>query len=120
MDGSAATMGLTAGCWYAEQMAEEPRRTRCQSTAGGALPVSAAVRGRGRVETRSEGGFADGGAEIPSEAEADTVGPVVAAEFASCVELLDKEVGCATVVAAARVSAGPVPRTVGKAKAEAK
>ena len=44
---------------------------------------------------------------MPSEAETDTVEPVVAAGSVSCVELLDRGVGCATVIAAARASAEP-------------
>ena len=43
---------------------------------------------------RSKGGVADGGAGVPSEAEADTVEPVVAVESVSCVELLDRRVDC--------------------------
>ena len=65
---------------------------------------------------RSEGDVADVGAGLPSEAGADTVGPVVAAESVSCVELLDRGVGWVTVVAAARASAGPVPPSLGTAK----
>ena len=57
---------------------------------------------------------------MPSETKADTLGAVVAGESVFCVELLDKGVGCATVVAAARASAGPVPLSVGMAKTEAK
>ena len=55
-----------------------------------------------------------------SKAETDTVEPVVATESDSCVELLDKGVGCATVVAAASASAEPVPSSVGMAKTEGK
>ena len=65
---------------------------------------------------RSEGGAADGGAGVPSDAEADTVEPVVAAESASRVELLSEGIGCATVIAAARASAEPVPLSVGMEK----
>ena len=69
---------------------------------------------------RFEGGVADGGAGVPSEAEADTVEPVVAVESVFCVELLDGGVDCATVVASARASAEPVPPSMGMAKSEAK
>ena len=69
---------------------------------------------------RSEGGVADGGAGVPSEAEADTVEPVVAVKSVFCVELLDRKVDCAMIVAAARASAEPVPPSMGMAKTEAK
>ena len=69
---------------------------------------------------RSEGSVADGGAGMPSEAEVDTVEPVVAVESVSCVGFLDKGVDCATVVAAARAFAEPVPPSMGMAKTEAK
>ena len=68
---------------------------------------------------RSEDGFAVWGAGEPGEAEADAVGPVVSTESVPCVELFEK-VGWATVVAAAGVSAEPVPTSVGTAKTEAK
>ena len=45
---------------------------------------------------------------------------MVAAESVSCVEILDKGVGCATVVAAARASAEPTPPLTGMAKPGAK
>ena len=55
----------------------------------------------------------DGRAGAPSEAETDAVEPVVAAETVSRVELrvelLDRGVGCAMDVAAARASAEPMP-----------
>ena len=57
---------------------------------------------------------------MPTKAETDTVEPVVAAEAVSCVELLDRVVGCAMSVAAARASAEPVPPSMGMAKTEAK
>ena len=57
---------------------------------------------------------------MPSKAEKDTVEPVVAAEPVSCVELLDRGVGCAMGVAAARASAEPVPLSMDMAKTEAK
>ena len=69
---------------------------------------------------RSEDGFAVGGAGEPGEKGTDTVGPVVSTESVSCVELLEKGVGWATVVAAAGASAKPVPTSVGTAKTEAK
>ena len=78
---------------------------------GGALPVAVAVRRR-VVD--------DGGGGVPSKAETDTVEPVVAAQSVSCVELLDRGVGCAMGVAAARVSAEPVPSSMGMAKTEPK
>ena len=40
---------------------------------------------------------------MPSKAETDTFEPMVAAEAVSCVELLDRRVGCAMGVAAARL-----------------
>ena len=46
----------------------------------------------------------------------DTVQPVVAAGSVSCVELLDRRVDCAMVVAAARASAEPVPLLGGYGK----
>ena len=67
---------------------------------GGALPVAVAVR---RCVVN------DGGTGVPSNAETDTVEPAVAAESVSCVELLDRGVGCAIVAAAARASVEPVP-----------
>ena len=69
---------------------------------------------------RFEGGVADGGAGVPSKAEADKAEPVVATESVFCVELLDRGVNCATVVAAARASAERVPLSMGMAKSEAK
>ena len=69
---------------------------------------------------RFEGGVADRGTGVPSEAEADTVGPVVAAQSVSCVELLDRGVGCAAVFAAAKASSGLVSPSVGMAKTESK
>ena len=77
----------------------------------GASPVVVAVR---RI------GVADGGAGVPIKADKDTVESVVAAEFVSCVDLLDKGVGCTTVIAAARFSAKPVPPSMGMAKTKAK
>ena len=69
---------------------------------------------------RPKGGVAGGGAGVPSEAEADTVVPVIAVESISCVELLDRGVDRATVVAAARASAELVPPSMGMAKTEPK
>ena len=69
---------------------------------------------------RSEDGFAVGGAGEPGETGADTVGPVVSTESVPCVELLQKGVDWATVVAAAGAYAEPVPTSVGTAKTEAK
>ena len=69
---------------------------------------------------RSKNGFAVGGAGEPGETGADTVGPVVSTESVPRMELLEKEVGWATVVAAAGASAKPVPTSVGTAKTEAK
>ena len=57
---------------------------------------------------------------MPSKAGMDTIEPVVAAESISCVELLDRGVGCAMGVAAARASAEPVSPSIGMAKTEAK
>ena len=57
---------------------------------------------------------------MPSKAGTDTVEPVVAAESVSYVELLDKGVGCAMGVAAARTSAEPVPPSMVMARTEAK
>ena len=57
---------------------------------------------------------------MPSEAETDPVEPVVAAESVSCVKLLDRGLGCAMVVAAARASAEPVPPSMGMARTVAK
>ena len=57
---------------------------------------------------------------MPSKAATDTVEPVVAAESVSCVELLDRGIGCAMGVAAARPSAEPVPPPMGMEKTEAK
>ena len=90
------------------------------STAGGALPAVVAVCRRVRVEMRSEDGFAVGGAGEPGETEADADGPVVSTESVPCVELLEKGVGWATVVAAAGASTEPVPTSVGAAKTEAR
>ena len=57
---------------------------------------------------------------MPSKADTDTVEPVVAAESVSCVELLDRGVGCAMGVLAARASAESVPLSMGMPKNEAK
>ena len=57
---------------------------------------------------------------MPSKAETDTVEPVVAAGSVSCVELLDRGIGCAMSVAAVRASAEPVPPSMGMEKTEAK
>ena len=57
---------------------------------------------------------------MPSEADVDTLEPVVAVESVSCVELLDGGVDSAVVVAAARASAEPVPLSMGMEKTEAK
>ena len=78
---------------------------------GGALPVAVAVRRRV---------VPDGGAGLLIMAETDTIEPVVAAESASCVERLERGIGSAMVVAAARASAEPVPPSIGMAKTEAK
>ena len=69
---------------------------------------------------RSEDVFAVGGAGEPGETGADTVGPVVSMESVPCVELLEKGVGWATVVAAAGASAEPAPTSVGTDKTETK
>ena len=53
-------------------------------------------------------------------AQTDTIKPVVAAESVSCVELLERGIGYAMVVAAARACAEPVPPSIGMAKTEAK
>ena len=84
------------------------------------MPTVVAVRRHIRVEMRSEGGFAVEGAGEPGETGADTVGPVVTTESVPCVELLEKGVGWATVVAEAEASAEPVRTSVGTAKTEAK
>ena len=57
---------------------------------------------------------------MPSEAVMDTLEPVVAAGSISCVESLDRGLGCAMSVSAARAFAGPVPPSMGMAKTEAK
>ena len=57
---------------------------------------------------------------MPSKAETDAVEPVIAVEAVSCVELLDRGVGCAMGVAAARASAEPVPPSMGMTKIEVK
>ena len=77
----------------------------------GASSVAVAVRRRV---------VADREAGVPSKAEKDTVESVVAAESVSCVELLDRGVRCAMVVAAARASADPVPPSMGMANTKAK
>ena len=102
----------------AEGEAVESAPGRPNNCSPDTLPVVIVVRRRVRVEMRSEGGVTDGGAGVQSEAEADTVEPVVAVESDSCcVELLDEGVDCATVVAAARASAEPV---MGMPKTESK
>ena len=68
---------------------------------------------------RSEGGFAVGGTGEPGETGVDTVVPVTT-ESVPCVELPEKGIGWATVVAAAGASAEPVPTSVGTAKTETK
>ena len=57
---------------------------------------------------------------MPRKAETYTVKPVVAAEAVSCVNLLDRGVGCAMGVAAARASAEPVPLSMDMAKKKRK
>ena len=81
---------------------------------GGFLPHTSRLTGV------VEGGFAVEGAGEPGETGADTVGPVVTTESVPCVELLEKGVGWATVVAEAEASAEPVRTSVGTAKTEAK
>ena len=81
------------------------------STAGVHILIAVAVRRRVAD---------DGGAGATSKAETDTVEPVVVAESVSCVEVLDRGVGSAMGVAAARSSAEPVPPSVGMANTEAK
>ena len=68
----------------------------------------------------SEGGFAVGGAGESGETGADTVGPAATTKWVPCVELLERGVGWATVLAAAGASAEPMPASVGTAKTEAK
>ena len=68
-------------------------------------PVAVAVRRRV---------VADGGAGVSSRAETDTVEAVVAEER------IDRGVGCAMVVAAARAPAEPVPPSMGMSNTEAK
>ena len=80
------------------------RRAQSQVHSRGCIAVCVAVRRRVRVEMRFEGFFAIGGAGEPGETGADTVGPVVTTESVPCVELLEKGVGWATVVAAAGAS----------------
>ena len=131
--GEAAGAGVTAVGWAGRgrgtrggvlaRLAEgrgAPPGPKPSSTAGGALPAAVAVRRRVRVEIRPEDGFAVAGAGEPGETGADTVGPAVSMESVPCVELLEKGVGWATVVAAAGASAKPVPTSVGTAKPEAK
>ena len=57
---------------------------------------------------------------MPSKAETDAVEPVVAAGAVSFVENLDRYVGCAMSVVAARDSPQRVPPSMGMAKTEAK
>ena len=92
-------------------MAEGPRRVRIHILQRDVLPVTVAVRRR-VVD--------DGGAGAPSKTKMDTVEPVVAAESVSCAELLDRGVGCAMGVAAARASAEPVPPSMGMTETQAK
>ena len=80
------------------------------------MPAPVAGPRRVQVEMRPEDGFAVGGGGEPGEGEADADGPMVSTESAPCVELLEKRVGWATVVAAARASAELVPTSVGTAK----
>ena len=54
------------------------------STAGGAVPVTAAVRRRARVEMRPEGGMTVRHAELPGGEGVDAAGSVIAAESALC------------------------------------
>ena len=68
---------------------------------------------------RSEGGFAVGGAEEPGDTGVDAIGPVVTTESVPGVELLEKGVGWANVVAEAGAHAEPVPTSLGTAKIEA-
>ena len=57
---------------------------------------------------------------MPSKVKTGTAEPVVAAESVSCVESLDKEVGCAMGVAAAKASAEPMPPSMGMKETETK
>ena len=88
-------------------------------TARDALPAAVAVRRRVRVEMRSADGFAVGGAAETGETWTDTVGPAVSTESVPGVELLEKGVGWANVVAEAGAHAEPVPTSLGTAKIEA-
>ena len=57
---------------------------------------------------------------MPGKAETDAVEPLVAAESVSCVELRDRVLGCAMVVAATWAAAEPVPPSMGMAKTKRK
>ena len=81
------------------------------------MSAAVAVSRRVRVEMRSEGGFAVGGAREPGEAGADTVGPE---SSVPCVELLERGGGWATVIMAAGAYAEPVPTSMRTAKSEPK
>ena len=90
------------------------------STAGGLAPAVMAVLRRVRVGMRPEGGKAVGGAGSPCREGVDKAGPVISTDLAPC-EVLDVGGACwAAFVAAAGVSAEPVPPPEGTAKNEAK
>ena len=114
--GVAAVDGIGRGRWTRGGVDTPARWSRGPAgpesiiCSGGALPIAVAVRRRV---------VADGRAGVPSKAETDLIEPVVAVESVSCVELLNRGVGCAMVVAAARASAGPVPPSMCMEKTEA-
>ena len=85
-----------------------------------ASPVVVAIRRRVQVETRFEHGVANRGAGVPSKAEAVTVGPVVAVESVSWLELLGKGVDSEMVVATAKAFVKPVPPLTDMAITKAK
>ena len=79
------------------------------------MPGAAAVRRRVRVEMRSEGVKAVGGAGSPGGERVDAAGSVIAAESARC-----EGARWVTALAAAGASAEPVPPLEGTAQTEAK
>ena len=95
------------GCTSSGRSPRGPAGPESIIFSGIALPVAVAVRRR-VVD--------DGEAGVPSKTETDTVDPVVAAGAVSCVDLLDRLVGCEMGVDAARASAEPVPPSMGMAK----
>ena len=97
-----------------------PPDPKPQPSAGGAVPVAAALRRRVRVEMRPERGKAARGAGSPGGEGADAAGSVITADFFLCEVLVGTGACHATVAVAAGASAKPLSPLEGTTKTEAK